>query len=469
LSIRVPGPVDFYMKGHFIGFFAQDKWQLHNNFTLNYGLRYDLEILPTPNQDNPMFDGNPDGYPRDDNNVAPRLGFNWVLDDAGRSSLRGGFGLFFQRTSYTFLTPMFSTQARFSNSFTVNFPTNGPDTGPRNGNMPTDPRLVNGPVVDHAAIDALYPPGSRQRNAGTVRFDNPDRRLAYSRQYSLGYERQIGSFIGLSVDYIRSEQRAQYVLKELNPLLRSTPLVATGTLSRTNPLIGQVGDWAASVTTLVNEGYINYNTFQVSGTKRLSNGWMARLSYAFSRGRGNTGTGQALASDSQYLDDLRLDQEVGPTNVDRPHILTVTGSYDVPKTGGLKVSAVYSARSGLPFSLRNTALDVDQNGLTGNEYLLPGNYTYVAGDDSYDFDYQGGRNGGRGPNYQRLDLRAGYRFRLAAGRTLDTFVDVFNVTNQPNFSLPGNDRRLTATFLQVTSTIDESPTRTAQLNFRFGF
>jgi hypothetical protein len=416
-----------------------------------------------------MFEGDPSGYPIDKNNVAPRLGFSWALDGTGRSALRGGFGIFYQRTAYAFLTGMFSTNARFSDSFNVLFPTNGPDLGPRNGNFPTHPLLINGPVVNHAAIDAMFPPGSRVRNGGTVRFDNPDRQNAWARQYSLGYERQVGSNIGLSVDYIRSEQRNQYVLKELNPLLRSSPIVAQATPTRTTPLIGSVGDWAASVVTLVNDGYINYNTIQVSGTKRMSNGWQARLSYAFSRGRGNTPTGQADASDSQYLDDLRLDDEYGPTNVDRPHIVTVTGTYDVPKTGGLKLSAVYSARSGLPFSLRDTAFDPDQNGLTGNSYLPAGTYTYTTGDQDYTTDYQGGRNGGRGPNYQRLDFRAGYRFRLGNGRTFDAFLDLFNATNEPNFALPGNDRRLTATYLLISSTIDESPTRTAQLNFRFGF
>ena len=45
------------MKGHFIGMFAQDKWKVSNNLTLSLGARYDIEILPTPNQDNPLFDG----------------------------------------------------------------------------------------------------------------------------------------------------------------------------------------------------------------------------------------------------------------------------------------------------------------------------------------------------------------------------------------------------------------------------
>jgi Carboxypeptidase regulatory-like domain len=466
-SVRVGAPVNFLMKGHFIGLFAQDKWRIGNDFTLSLGARYDFEVLPTPNQENPLFADNPDGYPEDNNNISPRLGFSYAME-GGRAALRGGAGIFYQRTSYTFLTGMFSG-GRFSDSFTVNYPTNNADTAPRQGRLPSEPILLTCCTVNHAAIDATYPPGSRVRNGGTVRFDNPDRQNAYARQYSIGYERQFGTNLGLSVDFIRSEQRNQYVLKELNPPVRNSTVVAGSTNTRTNPLVGSVGEWAASVVTLVNEGYIDYNSLQVSGTKRSSRGWAGRLSYAFSRGRGNTATGQGAASNAQFLGDLNLDQEIGPTAVDRPHILTVSGSYDVPRTGGLKVSAVYTARSGTPFSLIDSSVDHDRNGITANEYLPAGPYSYTTPDTSYEFEYKGGRNGGRGPNFQRLDLRMGYRVRVGNGRTLDAFLDLFNATNQPNFNNPGTDQRITADFLRILSTRDESPPRTAQLNFRFGF
>jgi hypothetical protein len=472
LEIRVPGAVNFLMKGHFIGFFAQDKWQLNKRLTLSLGARYDIEILPTPNQENPLFADDTNGYPVDANNVSPRLGFSYALDDAGRSVVRGGFGLFFQRTSYTFLSPMF-TAGRTSDSFNQFFPTNNVDSGPRNGLFPTDPLLRGGPVVDRAALDARFPPGARQRNTAAVTFDNPDRQVAWSRQYSIGYERQLGPQLAVSVDYIRSEQRAQYLQKDLNPGIRNSP-IATGQVTRTNPLVGAVGEFAARVNTLVNEGWIDYNTIQVSGTKRLSHGLSARVSYAYSRGRGNTATGQNDPLNSQFLDDLRLDTEEGPTNVDRPHILSVSASYDVPRTGGLKVSGVLQARSGTPFSLIDTTFDADQNGLTANEYLPAGTYTGV-GEDPYTVDYKGGRNGARGPNQMTFDLRAGYRFRMPGSRTLDAFVDVFNATNEPNFADPltpnsanASDRRL-ATFLLLTSINNGGPTRTVQLNMRYGF
>jgi hypothetical protein len=386
--------------------------------------------------------------------------------------VRGGMGVFYQRTSYTFLTNMFGNGARFSPSFTVQFPTNNFDPGPRQGVLPTDPRLINGPVVPTSLIDAAFPPGVLVRNGGTVLFDNPDRHNAFSRTYSLGYERQIGSMMGVSIDFIRSEQREQYVTKELNPLVRQGTL-ATNPNTRTTPLIGAVGDWAASVQTRVNAGYINYNSLQFSGTKRYSNGWHARMSYAYSRGRGTTPTGQADNAESQFIGDLNMDREYGPTTVDRPHILTLTASYDVPKTRGLKVSGVFRARSGTPISLRDTTFDNDRNGSTLNEYLAPGTYTGAGPDASspnaipYTVDYKGGRAGGRGPDFNQFDMRAGYRINLGGGRTLDAFLDIFNLANRANFANPLVDRRLPATFLRLLDVSEDGPT--AQLNLRYGF
>src|SRR5678815_4879045 len=118
----------------------------------------------------------------------------------------------------------------------------------------------------------------------------------------------------------------------------------------------------------------SYNSIQFSANKRFSKGYTARVSYAYSKATGNTTAGNEGASNSQYLGDLRLDAEEGPTSVDRPHILSASGSWDVPKTKGLRLSGILSARSGLPYTLLNTAVDMDQNGSTANEYLAPGTY-----------------------------------------------------------------------------------------------
>ena len=71
--------------------------------------------------------------------------------------------------------------------------------------------------------------------------------------------------------------------------------------------------------------------------------------------------------------------------------------------------------------------------------------------------------------YIHHDLRAGYRLQLGGARTLDLFLDMFNLTNRANFANPAVDQRLPATFLRLLDVSDEGPTRTAQLNIRFGF
>ncbi len=265
------------------------------------------------------------------------------------------------------------------------------------------------------------------------------------------------------------------MLKDLNPGIRDTTL-ATSTLRRNTPLVGAPGEFAARVETIVNEGYVDYNTVQLSMTQRQLGGFSGRVSYAFSRGRGNVSTGQADTAISQVLGDLNLDNDQGPTNVDRPHILSLAGTYDVPKTRGLRVSGVYQVRSGTPFTLVDSTNDLDRNGQTINEYLPAGTYT-GNGVDAITVDYRGGRNGGRGPAYASFDVRAGYVFRLPGGRTLNAFIDMFNGTNEPNFANPTNfnaggavssDRRLTPTFLNRTSLVN-GVTRTFQLNARLGF
>jgi hypothetical protein len=458
LAIRVPGAGDVFVKSHILAGFAQDKWKIGRKLSVNLGVRYDLEVLPLPEQDNPRF--TQDSYPMDKNNLSPRLGFSYDVAGNGRSVVRGGFGVFFQRTPLDFVDDTI-TAGIFSTSFTQQYPTNAADPGPAAGRLPDDPMLRNGPVLNRAAINALFPPGTLRRNTGAVFFDSPDRTMPHSRTYSIGYQRQFGATVALSADYVRSEQRDLLLRRNLNPGLRVNT-TRTGALNRVD-----AATFVSDVWELGNFGSIDYDSLQVQLDKRLSRGFSVRGSYTLAKNRGNTSAGQNEIIATQLLDDLALDTNDGPTNFERPHILSLSGTYDVPKTKGLKVSGVFQARSGLPISLIDSSFDLNRNGQFDDEFLPSGTYS-GAGADAITVESAGGRNGARAPSIAQLNLRAGYRIRLAGNRSVDAFVDVFNILNRANFAPPTGDRR-EATFLQLTQTDISTPPRTAQLYVRYGF
>ena len=96
-----------------MSFFAQDSWRAWKNFTINYGVRYDYEltqqIAPTPFSD-PLSGinltaadilaaqdalGVQQGFPRDKNNWAPRLGFAWDVFGNQKTKISGSFGIYY--------------------------------------------------------------------------------------------------------------------------------------------------------------------------------------------------------------------------------------------------------------------------------------------------------------------------------------------------------------------------------------
>src|SRR5262245_1295640 len=214
LFVRVPGESDYFVKGKEVGLFAQDKWKINGRFTASLGLRWDVEDVQLDNTGNFLF-SDPSHSPVDKNNLSPRVGGTWTLDDRGTAVIRGGYGLYFQKTSYSNFTPIASSGVT-SSSFLVLFPTNNIDPGPSLGQFPTNEFLVNGPVVNRALLNQRYPAGTTTKNTGTVRFDNPDRHLPYSHQASIGLEKQLAGSIAVSADYVHASHRHLYMLQELN-------------------------------------------------------------------------------------------------------------------------------------------------------------------------------------------------------------------------------------------------------------
>jgi Carboxypeptidase regulatory-like domain/TonB dependent receptor-like, beta-barrel/TonB-dependent Receptor Plug Domain len=466
LTIRVPQMVQLLSLTHSVGVFAQDKWQINQHLTLSAGLRYDIHITPLLETWNPLFTSE-SAYPIDKNNWQPRVGFAYAMGPA--AVLRGGYGLFYEK-QYVDRYENYSLNRVFTNSFSAQYPVSGPDPGPSSGRLPTDPLLVNGPVLNRTLINQIVPPGTLARNTATVWLDNPDRILPWQHQASIGYERQIGRQLAVAADYMHIVNKDMPLRYNLNPGIKQT--TSRTEVAKRTDLLGianQLGisPFGADVYTTEYIGETKYDGLNLAIEKRYADNWSARFSYALGKGEGNTNGTPTASNDFQVLGERNLDQNFGPTSADRRHAVTISGRTEVRKIPGLTAGAVVRMATGTSFTIHNSNIDANKNNVLVDP--LPAGTYSGTGQNAMTFENAGGRNGAYGPGTLQVDLRAGYKMRMAQVRTIDFFFEVFNLTNEPNFANPSGDVRSGATFLVPTSLAGGGFPRQFQIGARYGF
>jgi len=106
--------------------FGQDQFRVNNRLTLNYGVRWDLQKLPTPPTCNPAF-ALTCNIPYSKNNFAPRVGFAYALGERSSTVVRGAFGLFYAMTDL--LDVSADSVVGFSSDFNLLYATHGAVVG----------------------------------------------------------------------------------------------------------------------------------------------------------------------------------------------------------------------------------------------------------------------------------------------------------------------------------------------------
>jgi hypothetical protein len=425
------------------GAWIQDDWQITNRLTLNLGLRYDLiwNAFGQHRSFEPWMAAN---RPQDANNLQPRLGFAYSLND--RTVVRGGSGLYYADIPAAALNwaqlpqkvAFISVEEDGRADFAVN-----PFNGPR-------------PTFDQALERFCYVrnvPGCLFRDLGELPPFEQFQGVPLMWQSSIGFQRQFAGDMALTADYVYFHGADENILLA-NINVTYDPETGANFPSsdisrRFDPLWGMIGMDPKT-------GWSNYHGLQTAFTKRFSNRWQASATYTLS-GFWN-GDPQPISGFSEVpfpvAKDLGNDYSLAVT--DQRHRAVFNGIWQ--PGGGFQLSGVYFYGSGLR---QPRFFEEDLRGLgEGFEafaFRLRRDGTIVP------------RNGFVGDPVHRADVRLQQRIPIAGRVAIDGMLEVFNLFDRANFGSWVTDE-LSPLFGQpeFNDNLAYAP-RTLQLGFRLTF
>ena len=422
-----------FVTRHVFATWLQDDWRVGDNFTLNLGVRYDIDS--NGNSEKIRFlPWLPGDQPRDSNNVAPRLGMNLRVSD--RTVIRGGYGLFFA------FAPNDGVQQTnlYQRTFEMEIPSDGRPNFVPNwfGPGPSGEGEFGGPKPTRAqalqrACDVNFAPGCVRRTLNQE-INYPGRRTSYSQQASAGIQRQIGDAMSFEANYVYTGGRLDE--SGVNANLSYNP--ATGAnYSFTDISRRPFPDWGLVNFELL-EGWSNYHAGDFTLTKRFSNRWQATATYTLASFKdaapirdqwylGPDGVaarrpiGFALAPDlgGEYTSAGGFFLGGAGSSGDQRHRAVVNGLWEVG--AGVQVSGIYFFGSGERFST-STGVDRRNEGAGGMaQQRLRADGTIMP------------RNSIVGKPIHRVDMRVQKRFPLGGRVTIDGLFETFNLFNHKNF------------------------------------
>jgi hypothetical protein len=231
-----------------VGFYAQDEWKASSRFTLNVGLRYDLQFLKT--------------IVADTNNLSPRGGFAWTPFASRKTVVRGGFGLFYDRVPLRALA-----NALLSANNTVNpaeLSQISISLSPTQAGAPVFPNILNSLTLP---AGVLFNFSTMQRNMQN----------AYSEQGSFEIEQQLGGRSTLEAGY--QHVRGLHLIISVNENVPTCVASGNNNGCRPNPTYGNNSQYSS----LADSRYDGLHIAYVQAPHGLVQ--LARLLYVFEGAR----------------------------------------------------------------------------------------------------------------------------------------------------------------------------------------
>jgi len=526
------------LKSSSIEAFAQDEWRIKRNLTLYYGMRYSRYQSPwsvdgrLTSFDPEVFDrsrafqvqgngqrvagtGDPfDGLiinsqnpipgmtispygksvTRTPNNFAPRVGIAWDPFKKGTTSVRVGYGMYFDQVSFNPWETITSTNPPFQQKLSITQTT-------------LDDPLAGNPVISLSPV--------------RVYGIDPNFKTPYVQHWSFDVQHQFGQKTLVTAGYYGSRGVHLTGLVDLNLLppgyaiglgptacavgtstTPTAPCQVSGqvfTTSGQEAILGQIRPYRGydDVRYLETAFDSNYHSLQITAQRRFSRSSQINMAYTWAKNMTNSQNEFATAPQNTY--DLKA--EYARANLDRRHVFNINYVYEIPYfsdqkgfqgklLGGWQFSGIFYYYTGLAFAPATSSNDPAGLGLLGNspsgsrpDMLCDPNATAThdltpavwfntacfanppAGDNDVG---NAGRNTINGPSTTRLDATLAKNIRFSESKSIQLRWEVFNVLNHTNFTTFSSTNVTSSVFGQINLAAARDA-RSMQLAIKFSF
>ena len=431
-------PIDFGVHSYdlsqwLIAAFAQDSWRVHPDLTIDVGLRYDWQSLTDATT-----------------NISPRVGFGWHPGGDPRTSIRGGYGMYYTQIRSNVIASYLINGLDGLTTYTA---------VPGQFGFPTcltcvpidfDPRTL--PPSQLPARDITIQAGQRafyeaQFARYGLNFDllpnYPDKLVnPRSQVLSIGGERELTKSLFLGIDYVY--QRLDNIdrtvdLNAPTPFDRMAPgqVRSVAAANATRPIL-PVNGGVRQVNVLMNLGEADYNALQTQLRYRGSKLDLL-VGYTLSKATNTTEPdGNGVGPNDSNIARLG-EEERGPSLVDQRHRGVIIAAYQLPYS--LRIGTFTQVASPRPFNA-TTGVDNNGDGTTNDRPVVNGS---VISKSAF-----------RGSPTLDVSAFIEGQVRVGGGSSVVLRFEGFNLTNHGNYlgrgqTIWGNAEAPVSTFGQLVA------------------